>query len=296
MFDPQTEALMEGARAAKEPLVGTIDPAKLADMAVIGNPTTTWPGAGQERRLQLVEVYESVKGEGTQAGIPMMFVRFSKCNLACPWCDTPYNRVAMQMTEPQLLAMIFERKPAWVIFTGGEPCLQLSEPLVAELERGGIKMAIETNGMIWTDALNHLDYINISPKLGQPVHQRIVDSVVVDECRYTLADGQKDIWDVVTGQPLGEKDRMTIVMDDDKGVPTHTGMRALIGIMAKAITISPLMEDPMVPTNFKSGDGYPSEFGTVNQASLTKCLGLVQKYRHYGARLSVQVHKFIGQR
>lgn len=292
MFDPQTEALMEDARTGLNARLQTTPPGFVADtnVTVIGKSTD------REQRLQLVEVYESVKGEGTQAGIPMMFVRFSKCNLACTWCDTPYNRVAIQMTEPQLLSMIFERKPAWVIFTGGEPCLQLTSKFAEQVESGGIKMAIETNGMIWTDALNRMDYINVSPKLGQPVCKQLAEGGVIQECRYTLADGQGDIWDVVTGEPLGKKDRQTIPMDEERGIPTFEGMRKLIGIAAQAITISPLMDDPGLSPSFKSGDGYNNEYGVVNKASLIKCLGLVQKYRHYGARLSVQVHKFIGQR
>lgn len=240
--------------------------------------------------LKLVEIYDSVKGEGTQAGIPMTFVRFSKCNLACTWCDTPYNRVAIQMQPDELLQHLLRRKPAWVIFTGGEPCLQLKRNVTVALQEAGVRMAIETNGMVWTDALLYIDYINISPKIGEPVHKRIADELVINEMRYTLADKQKDIWNVLDGVDVSALPNWKAASAEPQG------LKQLIGVATRAITISPLMDDPAAPANFKSGDGYYSENPQIDRASLNQCLMLVQRYRHHNARLSTQVHKFIGER
>lgn len=245
------------------------------------NPPVDKVVEGEEPRLKLVEIYNSVKGEGTQAGIPMTFVRFSKCNLTCSWCDTPYNRIAITMTKEELVNHIIGLKPAWVVFTGGEPCLQLTYDMVLAVKAKGIRTVIETNGMIWSNALNIIDYINISPKIGCPVHKSF-KQLEVSEIRYTLADSQKDIWNVFTGEPY-EKCK-----DYDDGEE--------LGIRTKAITISPLMDDPEPKPGFKSGDGFGNDFGKPNRASLNQCLYLVQKYRHIGARLSLQIHKFVGER
>ncbi|EJS91727.1 NrdG protein [Pasteurella multocida subsp. multocida str. Anand1_cattle] len=45
-----------------------------------------------EPEYAIVEIFESLQGEGFNTGMPSIFVRFGKCNLACPWCDTPYNQ------------------------------------------------------------------------------------------------------------------------------------------------------------------------------------------------------------
>ena len=230
--------------------------------------------------LSLVEIYNSVKGEGTQAGIPMTFVRFSGCNLACDFCDTPYNRVAIRMTEDQLVDYIRKQETAWVIFTGGEPTLQLKKSLTERLKSMGVRMAIETNGMIWTDAFLDLDYINISPKTAFttpndsiPVEKRIAPKLVA-----AVAEGKVRINEVryIIGGPK----------DDIFELP----------VSADFITISPMMHDCEPNANFESGKGHSSMYGIVNQSSLNRCMELVWRYRHLNARLSVQVHKFVGVR
>ncbi len=250
------------------------------------------PPNKKERNFQLVEIFNSVKGEGTQAGIPMTFVRFSKCNLDCAWCDTPYNRVAFTADEQTLVNLIMRNKPSWVVFTGGEPCLQLTRSLADTLQAAGVRLALETNGMIQSDALETIDYINISPKKGHSCHAWYRnETALVDEVRYTLAEGEKDIWNVFSGD-IGAA--MYDIPGDEQTVRER--IFNLTGLHAKAITISPLMDDPHPRPNFKSGDGFSQLEGEVNQASLATCLGLVNKYRHCGARLSTQVHKFIGVR
>lgn len=277
-----TQALLADARGALSlPVCNTPSSVLDAEGRVMPRSAHEMP------TYKLVEVYDSVKGEGTQAGMPMTFVRFARCNLACEWCDTPYNRIAIELTADELVANIIARSPAWVVFTGGEPTLQLNDRLLEPLGAAGIRMAIETNGMIAADAVAYdlLDYVNISPKLGHPIHPYWVcrPGGPVDEIRFTICDGQTDLWNVSTGMPANAE--------------LAGNAYELIGCATKAITISPAMHDRVShPENWVSGMGHYAATGELDIPSFNTCLRLVKKYRHYGARLSTQVHKFIGVR
>ena len=83
----------------------------------------------------LVEIFESLQGEGRNMGRPCVFVRFAGCNLACPWCDTDVaKRFSMSLDE--LLAEVLGFRAKSVVLTGGEPALVDGMPeLVAALKQ-----------------------------------------------------------------------------------------------------------------------------------------------------------------
>ena len=113
---------------------------------------------------RLVEVFESLQGEGRNAGRPCTFVRFAGCNLSCPWCDTD---VAPRFSKslPDLVAEVASRRARSVILTGGEPTIQPGMPdLVAALKGAGLWVAVETNGLVAADWLASADYVACSPK------------------------------------------------------------------------------------------------------------------------------------
>ncbi len=116
----------------------------------------------------LVEIFESLQGEGRNTGRPVVFVRFAGCNLACPWCDTCVEtRFSLSLTD--LLAEIAAFKSKSVILTGGEPTIQsgLGE-LVAALKGAGYWVAVETNGTRDAAWLKDVDYVACSPKAEFP--------------------------------------------------------------------------------------------------------------------------------
>lgn len=107
------------------------------------------------------EIFYSIQAEGHWAGRPAVFVRFSGCNLNCSFCDTNHEPY-MEMTKAQIEKTVDELDPsgrAMVVFTGGEPTLQLKneEPLLE-----GRYRAIETNGIL--EAPNWVDWTTVSPK------------------------------------------------------------------------------------------------------------------------------------
>ena len=109
-------------------------------------------------------------------GIPAVFVRFSCCNLRCPWCDTEFTEYT-EMTTEQIVAQVTElydipnERRKMVVLTGGEPSLQVDKPLIDALHAAGFYICIETNG---TRPLPEgIDWITCSPKASSLQHSAI---------------------------------------------------------------------------------------------------------------------------
>ncbi|HEV2698967.1 MAG TPA: radical SAM protein [Terriglobales bacterium] len=101
--------------------------------------------------MQITEIYKSLQGESTYAGLPCVFVRLTGCNLRCSWCDTEYSFYGgKKMTAEQVLSEIQTLSAAGglVEITGGEPMLQERElvPLMQHLLDSGYKVLLETSG------------------------------------------------------------------------------------------------------------------------------------------------------
>jgi len=98
--------------------------------------------------MVVTEIFKSIQGESTFAGLPCVFVRLTGCNLRCHWCDTAYAFYGGQrMTEEQVLGRVRELGGKLIEFTGGEPLLQKEVPaLAAQLLGAGWRVLIETSG------------------------------------------------------------------------------------------------------------------------------------------------------
>lgn len=148
------------------------------------------------------EIYFTLQGEGANVGRPAVFCRFTGCNLwsgheadrssaVCRFCDTDFVGTdgpggGTFATARQLAEAIARRWPPddapaalrarpFVVFTGGEPLLQLDDPAVDELHRAGFEIAIETNGT--RPAPIGIDWICVSPKAGAAVEQKRGDEL-----------------------------------------------------------------------------------------------------------------------
>jgi 7-carboxy-7-deazaguanine synthase len=100
--------------------------------------------------MHLIELYKSVQGESSFAGLPCIFVRLAGCNLRCAWCDSEYTfSGGKPFSEDEIVAQIEALAPCTLIeFTGGEPMLQAKEllPLMQRLLAQGYTLMIETSG------------------------------------------------------------------------------------------------------------------------------------------------------
>ena len=101
--------------------------------------------------MQITEIYKSLQGESTFAGLPCVFVRLTGCNLRCIWCDTEYSFYGGKKMTPEQVFDEIEHLAAaggLVEMTGGEPMLQERElvPLMQRLLDSGYKVLLETSG------------------------------------------------------------------------------------------------------------------------------------------------------
>lgn len=122
------------------------------------------------------EIFYSLQGEGFHTGTPAVFVRFSGCNLKCPFCDTQHESGTM-MSDNDILAEVQKYPARMVILTGGEPSLWIDSSLVAMLHGAGKYVCIETNG---TRPLpEDIDWVTCSPKQGGELRLQHIDEVKV---------------------------------------------------------------------------------------------------------------------
>lgn len=133
------------------------------------------------------EIFASLQGEGPSAGMPVAFVRLSRCNLACTWCDTAYTWRFEGDNRPHRDGIAFERKANQVtltsaeaaaqiamlgqkrlVITGGEPLLQAGALAEMLAHLPDISVEIETNGTVAPPARLDIrvDQYNVSPKLS----------------------------------------------------------------------------------------------------------------------------------
>lgn len=143
------------------------------------------------------EIFYTLQGEGANAGSAAVFCRFSGCNLwsgreedrsraVCRFCDTDFVGVGAdggRFASPDALASAVTKawrgdksdRKRFVVCTGGEPLLQVDQPLIDALHGAGFRVAVETNGT--KPAPRSIDWICVSPKAGAPLVQTSGDEI-----------------------------------------------------------------------------------------------------------------------
>lgn len=132
--------------------------------------------------MKVNEIFYSLQGEGRNTGRAAVFVRFSGCNLRCPFCDTNFSDYHEMMPE-EIVSEVSQFPARFVVLTGGEPALQVTEEFVDKLHDAGFEVAIETNGTLPLPM--NIDWVTVSPKkeggdnvsLGE--QQRLPDEIKV---------------------------------------------------------------------------------------------------------------------
>ena len=153
--------------------------------------------------MKISEIFESIQGEGNNAGKPAVFLRTAECNLKCVWCDTKYtwdwknydySKEVNEMSIKEVRQSLEQFRIRHLVITGGEPLMQQDD--LAELLtflKPEFYVEVETNGTILpNNALSTLvDQWNVSPKTknsGNPL-----DMCEVNEC-YTFFSKKKNCY------------------------------------------------------------------------------------------------------
>ncbi len=228
--------------------------------------------------LQVIEIFDSLQGEGFWTGVPMTFVRLAGCNgpelgLDCiRWCDTPESWAPESGAELES-AEIFERVHfPRVCLTGGEPLLQVEGvvALIAEARYRGIKVHLETNGTVEPPPA--------AARPGLP-GETLFDWAVISPKPpdYFVASG----WD-------GLIDELKLVADER--LEAATAERLAARHPGAIVCIQPVWERGPGPEGRRPPEGRQPPADT----SEARAVRLVME--HPSWRLSLQTHKYLGIR
>ena len=164
--------------------------------------------------VPMVEIFETVEGEGTAAGFPTVFVRVFHCNLRCTWCDTTYSyapaKPAFAATIAQITERISQFKSRRICFTGGEPLIHREKSaalLIAMAELPQIvDIHIETNGAI-----------EIAPFAKLREENKVVKQKARFVIDYKLpASGERDKMIDANFKQLSHRDEIKFVIANDE--------------------------------------------------------------------------------
>ncbi len=190
--------------------------------------------------MVITEIFKSIQGEGTRAGLPCIFVRLTGCNLRCTWCDTAYAfHGGKKMSVEEIMARVDQlaehrKHPAnsgakvpLVELTGGEPLLQEEVyPLAEKLLAAGYRVMIETSGE---------QFIGRLPR--EVI--RIVDVKCPDS-------GETDTFELRNLEALSENDEVKFVIFTrrDYEFARDFTLRYELALRVKQVLFSPVFEDP----------------------------------------------------
>jgi len=190
--------------------------------------------------MVITEIFKSIQGEGTRAGLPCIFVRLTGCNLRCTWCDTAYAfHGGKKMSVEEVLARVDElagrcegipdaqASVPLVELTGGEPLLQEEiYPLAEKLLVGKYSVMIETSGERFIGRL-----------------PREVVKIIDVKCPDS---GEPDTFDIRNLEELSENDEVKFVLSTrrDYEFARIFTLRHGLAQRVKQVLFSPVFEDP----------------------------------------------------
>ncbi len=175
--------------------------------------------------MRVTEIFQSIQGEGTRAGRPCVFVRFTGCDLRCTYCDTAYAfHGGAEMTRGEIVEAM-ERFPARLAcLTGGEPLLQRELPeLGRELLDGGWEVTVETHGQRPLDELPE-GVVRIAdvktPGSGEPATELgWLDRLrPTDEVKFVIASEEDFDWSVAVARRHRLAERVTVLVSPVAGL------------------------------------------------------------------------------
>ena len=176
--------------------------------------------------MKVCEIFLSIQGESTYAGLPCVFVRMSGCNLRCVYCDTAYAyEEGLEMTEDDVFKQAVSYGISLVEITGGEPLMQKDiSPLIKRLLDNGLTVLVETNGSVSISGMDRRAIIIMDIKtpgsgmceVMEPENLRLLKSK--DELKFVIADRGDYEWTRDFIRKHGLSGKCTILLSPVFGV------------------------------------------------------------------------------
>jgi 7-carboxy-7-deazaguanine synthase len=175
--------------------------------------------------LRLTETFYSIQGESSQAGRPCVFVRLSRCNLRCNWCDTPYSfKGGEKQSIDQIMETVADYGCNLVEITGGEPLLQPGvHDLMTRLCDEDYEVMIETSGSLDIEPID--ERVRVIMDLKAPgsgeVDKNLYDNLEhlksTDEIKIVILDREDFDWAVQTLREYDLADRAEVIFSPVHG-------------------------------------------------------------------------------
>ncbi|MFH0939433.1 MAG: radical SAM protein [Planctomycetota bacterium] len=165
--------------------------------------------------MRITEIYKSIQGESSWAGLPCIFIRATACNLRCVWCDSAYSFFGgAELTLDQILSRVKQLDCKLITLTGGEPLLQPETPeLARRLLNADCTVLVETSGeqpieVLPEGAIRIMDFK--CPDSGMSEHNRAENIAFLkpcDEVKFVLASRRDYEWarDQILAHKLHER-------------------------------------------------------------------------------------------
>jgi len=175
--------------------------------------------------LTVNEIFLSIQGESTHAGLPCVFVRLTGCNLRCAWCDTAYAfEEGRKMAVDDVVRQVGAFGCDLVELTGGEPLLQAEAvPLMRELLARGHTVLLETGGSLPIEPVPHgvRRIVDVkcpgSGESGRNRWENLADLRQGDELKFVLADRSDYEWAVRQVRERGLAGRCPLIFSPVHG-------------------------------------------------------------------------------
>lgn len=233
--------------------------------------------------MEIKEIFYSYQGEGYNFGKPVIFVRFSGCNMDCPWCDEAQSRrnnrenlkyrIEKEDVVSQIEKLIKENSCTSLIFTGGEPSLYYNDVkwLIDFLNvlHPNMWYGCESNGTGSQDFYNLMDFACISPKYGQTTLDKFI----------------------LTGGTLPSKSEMRVVIDQ-YNPEFKSWVEQMLSIGADKVTY--LYLSPVTTFNGKNMLDWTDTNWSFDIRDTMKMYDELKD--KFDLRISLQAHKLVGVR
>ena len=164
-----------------------------------------------QARLRVTEIFRSIQGESTRAGLPCAFIRLTGCSLRCVWCDSAYAfRGGGEMTVPETIERILALGTDLVEVTGGEPLEQDGVyPLMAGLLAAGRTVLLETGGHVLLDRVDPrvVKIVDVKAPGSGMRHANLFENLALlqphDELKFVIADRRDFDWSLALVKERG---------------------------------------------------------------------------------------------